>query len=71
MLPNHSGVDVALDGQILNGLIDGPDAQVAKLGLELTNALAFLSRTLLNQMQHLLPDEVGVVLAVHLGLIHF
>lgn len=32
---------MALHSQIINGLLDGPDAQVAKLGLELMNALAF------------------------------
>lgn len=65
------GVDVALHGQIINGLLDGPDAQVTKLGLELMNALAFLWRMLMNQMQHLILDETGVVLAVLLGLTPF
>lgn len=65
------GVDVALHGQIINRLLDGLDAQVTKLGLELMNALAFLLRTLMNQTQHLVLDKTGVMLAVLLGLTHF
>lgn len=45
MLAIHSGVDVALDSQIIYGLLDGSDAQVAKLPLERIDALAFLLRT--------------------------
>ena len=64
-------VDVALHGQIINHLLDGLDAQVAKFGLELMNALAFLLRTLRNQTQHLVLHKTGVVLAALLGLTHF
>ena len=61
---------MALHGQIIH-LLDGLDAQVTKLGLELMNVLAFLLRTLRNQTQHLVLDKTGVVLAVLLGLTHF
>lgn len=64
-------VDVALHSQIINHLLDGLDAQVAKLSLELMNALAFLLRTLMNQTQHFVLDKTGAVLTVLLGLTHF
>lgn len=72
MLFIHSGVDVALNGQILKRLLDGPAAQAVNLGLELMYTFAFPLRTFMDQMQNILVDEVKVVvLAILLYLIYF
>lgn len=45
MLLIHSGVDVALIGEIIKGLLDGPVTHAVKLSLELMHTVAFLLRT--------------------------
>lgn len=67
MLLIHSGVDVALDGQIFNCLLDGPVAHAGKLGLELLYIIAFLLTALMNQTQNFLV----VVFGIHLDVIRF
>lgn len=63
MLPIPSGVDVALD----HGFLDSRDTQAA----ELTYAVAFWSRALVNHTQHPLPGKVTSRLAGPRSLVHW